>query len=106
MQSGFLQLVGCLGARNLNERLLNVYWCLLLILLIGDALLGIFWVHHFEYIITQMRPVLKQRFRAQYGNDLDFTELWDMVQRDDQCCGVENYKDFYQNSSFVSWGKR
>lgn len=105
MQSGFLQLVGCLGARNLNERLLNVYWCLLLMLLIGDVLLGVFWVHHFEYIVTQMRPVLKHRFRTQYGSDLDFTELWDMVQRNDQCCGVENYKDFYQNTSFVNWGK-
>ncbi|XP_065215049.1 uncharacterized protein LOC135841788 isoform X2 [Planococcus citri] len=103
MQSGFLQLVGCLGARNLNERLLNVYWCLLLLLLIGDVLLGLFWVHHFEYIVTQVRPVLKNRFRAQYGSDSEFTELWDMVQRNDQCCGVENYKDFYQNYSFVNW---
>lgn len=106
MQSGFLQLVGCLGARNLNERLLNVYWCLLLLLLIGDVLLGLFWVYHFEYIITQVRPVLKQRFRTQYNNDFEFTELWDMVQREDQCCGVDNYKDFYQNNSFVNMGKK
>lgn len=106
VQSGFLQLVGCLGARNLNERLLNAYWCLLLVLLIGDLLLGVYWLHHFESIAGHVRPVLKQRFRAQYNNDLEFTRLWDMVQRDDRCCGVENYKDFYRNSSaFASWGE-
>ncbi|KAK7602812.1 hypothetical protein V9T40_006786 [Parthenolecanium corni] len=106
VQSGFLQLVGCLGARNLNERLLNAYWCLLLVLLIGDLLLGVYWLHHFEAIAGHVKPVLKQRFRAQYNNDLEFTRLWDMVQRDDRCCGVENYKDFYHNSStFANWGE-
>lgn len=106
VQSGFLQLVGCLGARNLNERLLNAYWCLLLVLLIGDLLLGVYWVHHFEAIAGHVKPVLKQRFRTQYNNDLEFTRLWDMVQRDDRCCGVENYRDFYHNSSaFANWGE-
>ncbi|KAJ9598794.1 hypothetical protein L9F63_026671, partial [Diploptera punctata] len=93
-QSGLLQLVGCLGALRLNERLLNVYWLLLLVLLFGDAIVGIVWVFRFDKICADLRPTLKQRLAAEYGVDTDFTTLWNALQRDYKCCGVEGVQDF------------
>ncbi|XP_067014041.1 uncharacterized protein [Anabrus simplex] len=93
-QSGLLQVVGCLGALRLNERLLNVYWLLLLVLLFGDAIVGIVWVFRFDKICSDLRPTLKQRLAAEYGVDADFTTLWDALQRDYQCCGVDGAQDF------------
>lgn len=57
--TGFLQLVGCLGALRLSEKLLNAYWLLLLLLLIGDAVLGIFWVFKFDRIMHELQPMLR-----------------------------------------------
>lgn len=93
-QSGLLQLVGCLGALRLNERLLNVYWLLLLVLLFGDAIVGIVWVFRFDKICADLRPTLKQRLAVEYGVDKDFTALWDALQRDYRCCGVDGAHDF------------
>lgn len=56
---GFLQLIGCLGALRLSEKLLNAYWMLLLVLLIGDAILGVFWMFKFEKIMQGLQPMLR-----------------------------------------------
>lgn len=39
-QGGALQLLGCVAAVKLSEKLLNAYWLLLLVLLFGDIVLG------------------------------------------------------------------
>lgn len=57
--TGFLQLIGCLGALRLSEKLLNAYWLLLLVLLLGDAILGIFWMFKFDRIMQELQPMLK-----------------------------------------------
>lgn len=57
--SGFLQLIGCLGALRLSEKLLNAYWLLLLVLLLGDAILGIFWMFKFDKIMQELQPMLR-----------------------------------------------
>ena len=38
-----LQVIGCVGALRLNERLLNAYWLILLGLLVGDVVVGGYW---------------------------------------------------------------
>jgi hypothetical protein len=92
-QSGLLQLIGCLGAQRLNERLLNLYWLLLLLLLLGDALLGVFWLFKFERIASELRPLLKHSLSL-YGVDAQFTALWDGVQSQHRCCGAHGHLDF------------
>lgn len=57
--SGFIQLIGCFGALRLSERLLNTYWLLLLLLLIGDAMLGVFWMFKFEFILNDLQRSIK-----------------------------------------------
>lgn len=93
-QCGLLQLLGCIGALKLNERLLNAYWLLLLFLLCGDAMLGIVWIFRFDTLYTKLEPILKQRLRAEYGLDPEFTATWDQLQGDHMCCGVEGPQDY------------
>lgn len=64
--TGFLQLVGCLGALRLSEKLLNAYWLLLLVLLIGDAVLGIFWMFKFDRIMHELQPMLRFVFYIEF----------------------------------------
>lgn len=59
MLPGFLQLIGCIGALRLSEKLLNAYWSLLLVLLIGDAILGIFWMFKFDKIMQDIPMLLR-----------------------------------------------
>lgn len=93
-QSGLLQLLGCIGALKLNEKLLNMYWLLLLFLLFGDAFIGIVWIFRFDKIYTDLKPLLKQRLQSEYGVNEEFTNIWDSIQHDYQCCGVEGPQDF------------
>jgi len=97
LQCGVLQAIGCLGALRLNKKLLNTYWTLLLVLLIGDLLVGLVWVFRLEKIKSSLRPALKQRLSADYKTDLQFTKVWDWIQSHEMCCGVEGPSDFYLN---------
>ncbi|XP_050085496.1 uncharacterized protein LOC126571213 [Anopheles aquasalis] len=99
VQSGFLQLIGCLGALRLSEKLLNAYWLLLLVLLIGDAMLGIFWMFKFDKIMHDLQPMLRYRLAHEYGNSPELTELWDRLQNEGRCCGVTGPQDFALNAN-------
>ncbi|XP_041760977.1 uncharacterized protein LOC121587837 isoform X1 [Anopheles merus] len=99
VQSGFLQLIGCLGALRLSEKLLNAYWLLLLVLLIGDAMLGIFWMFKFDRVMHDLQPMLKYRLAHEYGNSPELTELWDRLQHEGRCCGVTGPQDFALNAN-------
>ncbi|XP_055544032.1 uncharacterized protein LOC129729467 isoform X2 [Wyeomyia smithii] len=94
VQSGFLQLIGCLGALRLSEKLLNAYWLLLLVLLIGDAMLGIFWMFKFDRVMNDLQPMLRNRLAHEYGNSIELTDLWDRLQNEGRCCGVSGPQDF------------
>lgn len=93
-QSGLLQLIGCLGAQRLNEKLLNVYWLLILVLLLGDVLLGVVWLFRFDRIATELKPWLEQSLARSYGVDAQFTTLWDAIQTQYRCCGANGHNDF------------
>lgn len=95
VQCTVLQIVGFLGARSLSERLLNVYWLLLFGLLVGDAVLGIYWVYRYDKMVAKLKPALRDRLAKDYGHDQQFTAIWDDLQRDHECCGVNGPKDFF-----------
>lgn len=93
-QAGLLQLLGCLAALRLSERLLNAYWLALLALLIGDAAVGVYWAFRFEKVCRELRPQLRNRLVKDYDTDLQFAEAWDRLQREQRCCGVTGPSDF------------
>lgn len=67
---------------------------MLLILLFGDVVIGIFWVFRFDKICQDLKPNLKFRLQYEYGYNNELTTLWDRLQMDYACCGVQNALDF------------
>lgn len=63
-QLGLVQLLGCIAARRLSARLLHFYWILLLVLLFGDAVVGVAWIFRFEKMRTELRPTLRLRLQV------------------------------------------
>ncbi|RWS14728.1 tetraspanin-1-like protein [Dinothrombium tinctorium] len=88
------QAVGCLGAVRMNERLLNLYWQLLVALLAGDVIVGIVWLFRYNNIATNLRSDLKNRLNNEYGFDYIFQTIWDKIQSENQCCGVDGPYDY------------
>lgn len=71
-----------------------MYWLLLLLLLFGDAMVGVVWLFRFESICEELRPWLRQRLLQEYSADSAFTATWDAYQRDNRCCGVQGPADY------------
>lgn len=93
-QGGALQLLGCVGAIRLSEKMLNAYWLLLLVLLFGDVVLGAFWAFRFERVCQELRPALRIKVLQEYSTGGDLVMLWDRLQKDSECCGVTGPGDF------------
>ncbi|XP_050304875.1 CD63 antigen-like [Anthonomus grandis grandis] len=102
-QGGALQLLGCLAALKLSERLLNAYWLLLLVLIFGDVVIGAFWAYRFEKICQELRPALRLRFQQEYGSSSGMTTLWDRLQTEDECCGVTGPHEFANLTGTTRW---
>lgn len=99
-QGGALQLLGCVGAVRLSERMLNAYWLLLLVLLFGDVVLGAFWAFRFDKVCQELRPALRMKLLQEYGAGGDLTVLWDRLQRENECCGVTGPEDYNNRSGY------
>ncbi|XP_076361782.1 tetraspanin-9-like [Tachypleus tridentatus] len=100
LQGGIIQVVGCLGALKLNERLLNIFWSLMLILLLGDIIIGFVWIFHYNHIANHLLNDLKSRLQTHYENDAAFRFLWDRLQQEEHCCGVIGPQDFNLSTWF------
>lgn len=57
-------------------------------------MLGVVWIFRFDSLYTELEPILKQRLRAEYGLDPEFTMTWDRLQGDHMCCGVAGPLDY------------
>ena len=55
--------MGCVAALRLNEKLLNAYWISLLVLLIGDILVGGMWMVKFDSLTENITADLHGRLR-------------------------------------------
>uniref|UniRef100_A0A1W7R9G0 Tetraspanin-1 n=1 Tax=Hadrurus spadix TaxID=141984 RepID=A0A1W7R9G0_9SCOR len=99
LQGGILQAIGCVGALRMNERLLTIYWTLMLVLLLGDAIVGMVWLFRYQHLATNLRSDLRSRLQADYGVDRQFQDLWDQIQMKSKCCGVSDPHDY----NYTSW---
>lgn len=94
LQGGLLQTLGCLGALRMNQRLLHAYWALLLALLLGDALAGLAWLFRYRTLVAGLRAGLMDEFQEGYGLRPGYRLLWDRLQAEQRCCGVDGPEDY------------
>lgn len=67
-----LQAIGCYGAVRMNEKLLNIYWNILVILLFGDAIVGVVWLFRYNALVATLKSDLKAKLNTDYGRDPSF----------------------------------
>ncbi|XP_071516674.1 uncharacterized protein [Panulirus ornatus] len=94
LQAGVLQALGCVGALRLSQRLLNIYWLLLLFLLLGDVVVGLVWLYRFSHLTEGLQTYARATLHNHYGTNHDVTEAWDALQRAAKCCGVSGPRDY------------
>lgn len=94
LQGGLLQALGCLGALRMNQRLLHAYWALLFALLLGDALAGLAWLFRYRALVAGLRAGLMDEFQDGYGLRPGYRLLWDRLQAEQRCCGVDGPEDY------------
>ena len=94
LQIGFIQAIGSVGAIKLSEKLLNIYWFVLLFLLIGDLFVGSFWLYKLYSLTGTVEPYMVKSLQQQYGRDPDVTQVWDNLQHSSMCCGVSGPRDY------------
>ncbi|KAF2345843.1 Tetraspanin/Peripherin [Trinorchestia longiramus] len=101
LQAGVVQALGCLGALRLSQKLLNIYWFFLVVLLIGDLMVGLVWFLRFPKLSVRLSGSMNSTL-YQYGYDQSSTEAWDSLQTAEQCCGIKSPEDY----SHTKWGRR
>ncbi|XP_014666549.1 PREDICTED: uncharacterized protein LOC106808366 isoform X2 [Priapulus caudatus] len=99
VQAGVVQALGCYATYRLKKKLLYVFWFWLLLLLIGDIVVGLIWVLRFNALSASLPQSLLDDLQSEYGQVGRSTRAWDDVQSNDQCCGVNGPMD-YQDSSW------
>ncbi|KAK3850930.1 hypothetical protein Pcinc_042387 [Petrolisthes cinctipes] len=94
LQSGIIQALGCVGALRLCQRMLTIYWLLLLFLLLGDLVVGLVWLYRFPNLTDGLRSYAHNSLSTHYGKDPDISDAWDTLQRSSHCCGVDGAYDY------------
>lgn len=99
LQAGVVQVLGCLGAIRLSQKLLHIYWLTLATLLLGDIVIGLVWFLRFPKLTIQINPSMNASFH-EYGYKESSTNAWDTLQSAEQCCGIRSPDDYSTNR----WG--
>ncbi|OXA57947.1 23 kDa integral membrane protein, partial [Folsomia candida] len=98
----FLYAYAALILQWLSHKLLSFYWILLLVLTIGDVVVGLVWVFKLDKVKLNLRPVLSREFISKYSTDELFTRTWNAVQAIEHCCGVDGPLDYDKLSQVQS----
>ncbi|XP_013778968.1 tetraspanin-33-like [Limulus polyphemus] len=93
---------GCLGALRENTCLLKFYSFLLLILFLGELVLGTLAFVFPNTLTDWINQGLSQKLVENYRDNANFQNLIDAIQKEFRCCGISDkgYKDWSQNQYF------
>ncbi|XP_057246538.1 tetraspanin-1 [Malurus melanocephalus] len=98
---GFL---GCYGAQKESKCLLMMFFSVVLIIFIAEvaaAVVALVFTGLAETLLTGLvTPLLKEK----YGQDLQFTHIWNVTMTEVHCCGLNNYTDFNNSHWFETHG--
>ncbi|XP_038052470.1 CD151 antigen-like [Patiria miniata] len=88
--------LGCFGAQQEQKCCLLIYFTLLVILCIGELVVGIYVYIYREYVNTELERCLNGTLVDNYGmkDQEGFSLAYDNLQRTFRCCGAAGYADY------------
>jgi len=95
-------ILGCIGALQKSQKLLTVYFVLLVIIFLAEFAAGILAFIYRGGIESKLREDLKSTLNRNYNKTgyESLTTAVDKMQQDFQCCGVDEYND-WDDSLFI-----
>ncbi|XP_036407992.1 tetraspanin 35 [Megalops cyprinoides] len=94
MVMGFL---GCCGAMRESRCMLLLFFVILLIIFIAEvagAIVVLVFQPLVENLINKLGDKAVKSIKKSYGDNADFTGVWNTTMTGLQCCGFNNYTDF------------
>ncbi|XP_071831181.1 tetraspanin-11-like isoform X2 [Apostichopus japonicus] len=91
---------GCCGAKRESSFWLNIYFILMLAIIIVEVAAGIMAFVYSSQMEEFMRIGMNQTIATNYGYYDSATEVVDTLQENFECCGANSYKD-YTYSAFM-----
>ncbi|PIK43775.1 hypothetical protein BSL78_19374 [Apostichopus japonicus] len=85
---------GCCGAKRESSFWLNIYFILMLAIIIVEVAAGIMAFVYSSQMEEFMRIGMNQTIATNYGYYDSATEVVDTLQENFECCGANSYKDY------------
>ncbi|XP_071831476.1 CD63 antigen-like [Apostichopus japonicus] len=96
---------GCCGAMKENICFLKTYFCLLLLIVLGELTAGILALVYKGELEGSMTEGMTKTISESYGEYNSATETIDYMQEKFECCGAYNYTDYTDSVWQVEEGK-
>ncbi|XP_048585636.1 CD63 antigen [Nematostella vectensis] len=91
---------GCCGAYKENKCLLMIFFALLLIILILEITSAALAYQHKDKVMATLQKDINSTIATKYGSDKGTTDLIDLLQQKEKCCGGISYRDWTMNPKF------
>jgi len=93
-------LFGILGAYRERELFLKIYMGIMIAVLIISFLAGVLFLIFSGKIRDVVLEKMQTKYIESYFDDFDYKATLDALQREFQCCGIKDYKDWSKNVYF------
>ncbi|XP_071443314.1 CD9 antigen [Hetaerina americana] len=98
-------LFGCCGAYKESQCMLVTFFCLLLVIVVGEIAGGAWAWNHSEDLEKMVRENVKKTVQKEYNSVQSRTIAFDAIQRGLQCCGANGPSD-WSGSDYNTGGKK
>ncbi|XP_064415742.1 tetraspanin-1-like [Latimeria chalumnae] len=101
---GFL---GCCGAIKESKCMLLLFFIIVLLVFIAEmagAIVMLAFSSLADTIFGKMKKWAVKTIREDYSKNDDITKMWDTTMTEMKCCGLNNFTDFQNSSSFAQNG--
>ncbi|XP_006899043.1 PREDICTED: tetraspanin-1 [Elephantulus edwardii] len=94
---GFL---GCYGAQSENKCALMMFFSILLIIFIAEVAAAVVALVYTAMAENFLTAVVVPAIKKDYGQQKDFSQVWNITMENLKCCGFNNYTDFEDSPYF------
>lgn len=91
---------GCCGAWKENKCMLVIFFALLLVMVILELTAAILAYQHRDEILKTLEKDINSTIKEQYGKDKGVTDMVDLLQEKEKCCGALSWKDWVLNPKY------